>query len=103
MRIVETKLLFEGWTRFLAVTLRQPDGRSIERAVLDHGPSVCVLPYDPERRLALMVCQTRVPLLYLGCREPLMEAIAGRVENEEPAARRSPGSHGGSRASYRGA
>lgn len=84
MRIVETKLLFEGWTRFLAVTLSQPDGRSIERAVLDHGPSVCVLPYDPKRRLTLMVCQTRIPLLYLGCREPLMEAIAGRVENEEP-------------------
>ena len=84
MRIVERKVLFEGWTKFLAVTLQQPDGRSTERAVLDHGASVCVLPYDPERRLALIVCQTRIPLVYLGCREQLMEAIAGRVEDEQP-------------------
>jgi nudix-type nucleoside diphosphatase (YffH/AdpP family) len=84
MRIVERKVLFEGWTKFLAVTLQQPDGRSTERAVLDHGASVCVLPYDPERRVALIVCQTRIPLVYLGCREQLMEAIAGRVEDEQP-------------------
>jgi nudix-type nucleoside diphosphatase (YffH/AdpP family) len=84
MHIVEAKALFEGWTKFIAVTLRQPDGRSAQRAVLDHGASVCVLPYDPERRLALVVCQTRVPLLYLGDRERLMEAIAGRIEDETP-------------------
>jgi 8-oxo-dGTP pyrophosphatase MutT (NUDIX family) len=84
IRISEARVLFEGWTKFLAVTLQQADGRSTERAVLDHGASVCVLPYDPERRLALVVCQTRVPLLYLGCREQLMEAIAGRVEDEQP-------------------
>jgi nudix-type nucleoside diphosphatase (YffH/AdpP family) len=84
MRIVGRKVLFEGWTKFLAVTLQRPDGRSTERAVLDHGASVCVLPYDPERRLALVVCQPRIPLLYLGCPEQLMEAIAGRVEGEQP-------------------
>jgi nudix-type nucleoside diphosphatase (YffH/AdpP family) len=84
MRIVDTKVLFEGWTKFLAVTLQQPDGRSAQRAVLDHGASVCVLPYDPDRGLALVVRQIRVPLLYLGCRERLMEAIAGRVEDEQP-------------------
>lgn len=84
MRIVEAKALFEGWTKFLSVKLQKPDGRSTECVVLDHGAAVCVLPYDPERRLALVVCQTRVPLLYLGCREQLMEAIAGRVEDEKP-------------------
>ena len=84
MRIVETKVLFEGWTKFLAVTLQGPKGRSLERVVLDHGASVCVLAYDPDRRLALMVCQARVPLLYLGYRDQLMEAIAGRVDDEQP-------------------
>jgi nudix-type nucleoside diphosphatase (YffH/AdpP family) len=90
MRIVKTKSLFQGWTKFVAVTLQQSDGRSTERAVLDHGAAACVLPYDPERRCALVVYQTRVPLLYLECRERVMEAIAGRIENEEPldAARR---------------
>jgi nudix-type nucleoside diphosphatase (YffH/AdpP family) len=84
MRIVEAKVLYDGWTKFLVVTLQQPDGRSSERAVLDHGDSVCVLPYDPERRLALVVYQTRAPPLYLGCRKQLIEAIAGRVEDEQP-------------------
>jgi nudix-type nucleoside diphosphatase (YffH/AdpP family) len=84
MRIVKAKSLFEGWTKFLAVTVQQSDGRSAERAVLDHGAAACILPYDPERRLALVVCQMRVPLLYLGCRERVMEAVAGRIENEEP-------------------
>ena len=84
MRIVKAKSLFDGWTKFVAVTVQQPDGRSTERAVLDHGAAACILPYDPERRLALVVCQTRVPLLYLGGRERLMEAVAGRIENEEP-------------------
>jgi nudix-type nucleoside diphosphatase (YffH/AdpP family) len=82
-RIAETKVLFDGWTKFLTVTLQRPDSRAKERAILDHGASACVLPYDPQRRLALLVCQTRVPLLYLGCREPLMEAIAGRVDDGE--------------------
>jgi nudix-type nucleoside diphosphatase (YffH/AdpP family) len=83
MRIVETKVLFEGWTKFLAVTLPGPKGRLLERVVLDHGASVCVLVYDPDRRLALMMCQARVPLLYLGYLEQLMEA-GGHVEDEQP-------------------
>jgi nudix-type nucleoside diphosphatase (YffH/AdpP family) len=84
MRIVDAKPLFQGWTKFWAVTVQQFDGRSMERAVLDHGASACVLSYDPARRRALVVYQTRVPLLYVGCHERLMEAIAGRIENEEP-------------------
>jgi nudix-type nucleoside diphosphatase (YffH/AdpP family) len=86
MHIVNAKPLFEGWTKFSAVTVQQFDGRSTERAVLDHGASACVLPYDPARRHALVVYQTRVPLLYVGYPERLMEAIAGRIENEEPLA-----------------
>jgi nudix-type nucleoside diphosphatase (YffH/AdpP family) len=84
VHITQTKSLFDGWTKFVAATVQQSDGRSTERAVLDHGASACVLPYDPARRVALVVYQTRVPLLYLGCRERVMEAIAGRIENEEP-------------------
>jgi nudix-type nucleoside diphosphatase (YffH/AdpP family) len=84
-RIAETKVVYEGWTKFLQVTMRHADGRSKERAILDHGDSACVLPYDPERRMALMVRQVRVPLLHLGHGDPTTEAIAGRVEDEAPA------------------
>jgi hypothetical protein len=81
MRIVDAKPL-SGPTKFWAVTVQQFDSRSMERAVLDHGASACVLPYDPARRHALVVYQARAPLLYVGCHERLMEAIAGRIENE---------------------
>jgi nudix-type nucleoside diphosphatase (YffH/AdpP family) len=84
VRIVESKALFEGWTKFVLVTISKSGGLAKQRAVLDHGDSACVLAYDPERRMALMVDQTRVPLLYLGHRNRLMEAIAGRIEDEQP-------------------
>ena len=58
----------------------------VSREVLDHGESACVLPYDVERRVALLVSQERVPQLYLGQHGPSLEAIAGRLEPDETAA-----------------
>jgi nudix-type nucleoside diphosphatase (YffH/AdpP family) len=83
MRIIESKLLFDGWTKFLSLIVEAPDGHRMQREVLDHGESACVLPYDPDRGLAMMVTQQRVPALYLGHHSPLMEAIAGRLEEQE--------------------
>jgi nudix-type nucleoside diphosphatase (YffH/AdpP family) len=54
--------------------------------ILDHGLSVAVLPYDPRRRVALLVTQPRAPLLYLDEEIELLEAIAGRAGDEDPAA-----------------
>jgi nudix-type nucleoside diphosphatase (YffH/AdpP family) len=85
MRIRESKLLFDGWTRFLTLEVESPDGHRMTRAVLDHGESACVLPYDLDRRVALLVRQQRVPQLYLGQHEPSLEAIAGRLEPDETA------------------
>ena len=50
------------------------------REVLDHGESACVLPYDVERRVALLVSQERVPQLYsvsMGHRSRRSPAAAG--------------------------
>jgi nudix-type nucleoside diphosphatase (YffH/AdpP family) len=85
MRIKESKLLFDGWTRFLTLEVESPDGHRMTRAVLDHGESACVLPYDVDRRVALLVRQQRVPQLYLGQRTPSLEVIAGRLEPDEGA------------------
>jgi nudix-type nucleoside diphosphatase (YffH/AdpP family) len=57
----------------------------MSRAVLDHGESACVLSYDVDRRVALLVSQERVPLFYLGLEEPSLEVIAGRLEPDESA------------------
>ena len=86
MRIKESTLLFDGWTRFLTLEVEGPDGHRLTREVLDHGESACVLPYDVERRVALLVSQERVPQLYLGQHGPSLEAIAGRLEPDETAA-----------------
>jgi len=86
MRIKESTLLFDGWTRFVILAVEGPDGQRMTREVLDHGESACVLPYDVERRVALLVSQMRVPQLYLGLHEPSLEAIAGRLEPDETAA-----------------
>jgi nudix-type nucleoside diphosphatase (YffH/AdpP family) len=64
---------------------RLPDGETVSRAVLEHGDAAAVLAYDRESRTALLVRQYRVPMLYVGSQEALLEAVAGRVENEEPA------------------
>jgi nudix-type nucleoside diphosphatase (YffH/AdpP family) len=45
-----------------------------------------VLPYDPEARTAMLVRQLRAPVLYAAGRDSTLEAIAGIVEDEDPAA-----------------
>jgi nudix-type nucleoside diphosphatase (YffH/AdpP family) len=51
--------------------------------VLESLPAVGVLPYDPERRRAILLRQFRAPVLY-GEGEPyLLEAIAGLVDENE--------------------
>jgi nudix-type nucleoside diphosphatase (YffH/AdpP family) len=87
---VET--LFKGWGRYLKVTLRQ-DGETYGRELEDHGSGVAVLPYDPVRRVALLVRQTRVGPLFLGDPAPeLLEIPAGLLDHPgeapEAAARR---------------
>jgi nudix-type nucleoside diphosphatase (YffH/AdpP family) len=81
--ITRQELVYEGWTRLRRVALRMPDGEEVERHIEDHGTAVTVLPYDPERRVALLVSMPRAPVIEAG-EEDLLEAVAGRIEGEEP-------------------
>jgi nudix-type nucleoside diphosphatase (YffH/AdpP family) len=57
----------------------------MKREVLEHGRAACVLPYDEERRRAVLVRQFRAPV-YLASGEPvLLEAIAGMLDGEDAA------------------
>jgi nudix-type nucleoside diphosphatase (YffH/AdpP family) len=82
-RIVETKTVFEGFSRLLIATVELPDGQRIKREIEDHGRAVCVLPYDPERRTAILVRQFRAPAALADGREHMLEAVAGSVEDED--------------------
>lgn len=82
-RIMGTRTVYEGWARYLVAEVRMPDGSRIGREVEDHGPAVAVLPYDPERRVALLVRQFRTPPCFVDGTASVLEAPAGLREEED--------------------
>jgi nudix-type nucleoside diphosphatase (YffH/AdpP family) len=77
--IVTRTLVYEGWLSVYRLTVRMANGALEERHVEHHGPAVAVLPYDPERLVALLVSMPRPPVMLSG--EPdLLEVIAGRID-----------------------
>src|SRR3954452_5272385 len=83
--IVATDVKHRGWATFLVATIKLPDGHIITRVIEDHGNAVCVLPYDPIRRVAILVKQLRAPALYAAKQTDFLEALAGRVDDGEDA------------------
>jgi nudix-type nucleoside diphosphatase (YffH/AdpP family) len=81
-RIVRTEVLRQGYVNLLKVVLHEPDGAEVEREVTDHGQAVAFLPYDPDRRVGLLVSMPRTPVLHAGVAEDLLEAPAGMIEDE---------------------
>src|SRR3712207_9048373 len=96
-RIVAIRPVYEGWGRFMTARVTLPDGQLADRQIEDHGTSVCVLAYDPGRRVALLVRQPRTAALYAVGVPDMLEAIAGRLEGDAPAdeARREVREEGG--------
>lgn len=74
---VET--VYSDWTELKRVTFTLRSGLSVTRHVEDHGRSVCVLPYDPERACALLVSMVRAPVV-LAMHPDLIEVPAGRCD-----------------------
>ena len=86
MRLLERKLVYSGWGRFLLLDVELGDQRVVERQIEDHGEAAAVLPYDAERRVALVCRQPRVGPLYSGFEPHLVEAAAGVIDPGEEAA-----------------
>jgi nudix-type nucleoside diphosphatase (YffH/AdpP family) len=84
-KILSTRVLHSGWTKLLLATIRRPDGTEFTREIEDHGRAAAVLPYDPERRTAMLVRLIRAPVLYAAGEADLLEAPAGMVEEDDPA------------------
>jgi nudix-type nucleoside diphosphatase (YffH/AdpP family) len=85
VEIVDTHEVYGGWSKLLVATLRLPDGRTIKREIEDHGEAVCVLPYHPQRKTAVLVRQSRVPVLYASRQQHMLEAVAGVIEDVDAA------------------
>jgi nudix-type nucleoside diphosphatase (YffH/AdpP family) len=80
------EILYRGWNRFGIATLRLSDGTTVKRALEDHGEAACVLPYDPTRKVALLVRQARVGPMFWGETADIDEAPAGGLDGGEPEA-----------------
>ena len=83
-RITGVETLYEGWGKLRKLKVATPDGRTMDREVEDHGAAVAVLPYDPERRTAMLVRQFRAPVLHIGGPSDLLEAPAGMLDEDDP-------------------
>lgn len=90
VKVEDTTQIYKGWSTLSLVTLSDGEKR-FNREVEDHGQAVGVLPYDPERRVALLVQLPRTPVMLAGVTDHLLEAPAGLLdegENMEACARR---------------
>ena len=80
-RVMKLASVYEGWTVLRVATIELADGQSIHREVEDHGLAVAVLPYDPQRRVALLVRLMRAPMLIATGEDSSLEAPAGINED----------------------
>jgi nudix-type nucleoside diphosphatase (YffH/AdpP family) len=85
MQLVEMKTVYQGWGRFLLLTVRLGNGAVVQRQLEDHGVAASVLPYDAARRVALMARMPRPGPMFQGDDAMIMEACAGIVDPGETA------------------
>ena len=85
-KLIASDQVLSGWVNVHRVHMAMPDGVVVERHMEDHGPGVAVLPYDGERRVALLISQPRAPVLSAGD-DAVLEVIAGRLDDSDPADR----------------
>jgi nudix-type nucleoside diphosphatase (YffH/AdpP family) len=83
-KILHTITVYRGWSKYLVVALRLPNGQVARREIEDHGRAVAVLPYDPARKVAMLVRQVRAPVLMATGEPELLEAMAGMLEDGAP-------------------
>jgi nudix-type nucleoside diphosphatase (YffH/AdpP family) len=76
---------YEGWSKIYRLRIRLADGEEVSREVEEHGSAVAVLPYDPQRRVAMLVRLLRAPVLMDVGLQELLEAPAGLIEEDDPA------------------
>jgi nudix-type nucleoside diphosphatase (YffH/AdpP family) len=87
--IKSVRTLFDGWNAFHRVTIAQVDTEGFETTVTHsveaHGEGVAILPFDPERKIALLVRQVRTPVIFAYGDGMTLEAPAGGRGSEAPA------------------
>ena len=85
-RILSTEVTHNRWSKITVATIRLPDGQVTKRDIEDHGEAAVVLPYDPVRRMAMLVRQFRTPPHHVSGDGMILEPPAGRLDEADPEA-----------------
>jgi nudix-type nucleoside diphosphatase (YffH/AdpP family) len=88
LAIEAVKTLFDGWNAFHRVKIKitSPDGVDVvaTHSVEAHGEGVAIMPYDPDRRVALLVRQLRTPIAFAYGDGLTLEVPAGGRGTDSP-------------------
>jgi nudix-type nucleoside diphosphatase (YffH/AdpP family) len=85
MKLLEQKVVYQGWGRFLLLKVKLAGGAVVTRQLEDHGRAAAVLPYDSERRVALVARMPRPGPMFNGEDPMIVETCAGIVDSGESA------------------
>jgi nudix-type nucleoside diphosphatase (YffH/AdpP family) len=81
--ILGRKTVYRGYSTIEMVDARLDTGEVIHREVESHGRVVAVLPYDPERKVAMLVRQFRAPVKLAADADNLLEPPAGMIDGAD--------------------
>ncbi len=89
-KILDRQSAYAGYLSIDRLKVRLADGATVWREVERHGDAAVVLPYDAQRRCALVVRLFRTPVFDVCGEAAAEEACAGMIEdrNAEATARR---------------
>jgi GDP-mannose pyrophosphatase NudK len=90
IRLLEEKLLSHGRFRLTMTKAEvvEADGsrRVLNHEIYHHERAAAILLYDPDRGVVLLVRQVRLGGFVGGASQPMIEACAGMLDGDEPAA-----------------
>jgi nudix-type nucleoside diphosphatase (YffH/AdpP family) len=76
--IVGVRIVVDGWMKVFLADVKSATGQLFTRHIEHHGDAVAVLPYDDERRVALVISQFRTPVEHVSPgADNIIEPIAG--------------------------
>ncbi len=88
IRVRSVELLSDDWAKLTKTTFdyRRNDGtwETQVRQTYDRGDGAAILPFDRKRSTVLLVRQFRYPAYVTGHPEPLIEACAGLLDQNDP-------------------
>jgi nudix-type nucleoside diphosphatase (YffH/AdpP family) len=89
-KVLERETVYVGYLSIDRLKVQLADGATVWREVEGHGDAAVVLPYDAQRRCALIVRLFRAPVFHACAEATIEEACAGMIgdEDAEAAARR---------------